>query len=163
MCHRCGSFAAWSAALLCAAAGCGGGEGLVPVRGTVTLDGQPVEGAAIQFVPDGDKARPAFAESQSGGSYELTTRTPGDGAVPGSYRVVVVWEAPPPPMFRPPNEAGPSRQEMQKALEQYQAKQKKAGKGPNIPAVYADPGKTPLRVQVPAPGGRADLTLSSKP
>jgi hypothetical protein len=149
--------------LLCAALGCGGADRPVRVQGTVTLDGQPVGGAAVQFVPEGGTARPAFAETQPDGTYKITTKDPGDGAVPGDYKVVIVWEPAPPPMFRSAGEDGPTRQQQQRAIEEYQAKQKKAGKGPVIPAVYGDPGKTPLRVKVPAPGGRVDFALSSKP
>lgn len=144
--------------------GCGArADKPVPVRGTVTLDGKAVEAAAIQFIPADETARPAFGESQADGSYQITTREPGDGAMPGTYRVLIVWEAIPPPMFRSSDEAGPSRLEMQKAVEQFQAKQKKMGQGPTIPAIYGDPGKTPLKVTVPAPNGKADFPLSSKP
>jgi hypothetical protein len=153
----------WTSVLfLGLAVGCGGPDTPVPVSGKVTLDGQPVAGAAIQFVPDGNGARrPASAGTESDGSYRITTHNPGDGALPGEYKVVITWEPEPPPQFRP-SEDGPSRQEQQKAIEQYQAKKKKEGKGYAIPPIYSDPGKTPLRVKVPAPGGRADFELSAK-
>ena len=147
--------------LLCVGIGCGGADKPIPVQGTVTLDGQPVGGAAVQFVPEGGAGRTASAETQSDGTYRITTKDPGDGALPGDYRVIITWEPPPPPMFRT-GEEGPSRQDMQRAIEEHQAKQRKAGKGHTIPAQYGDQGKTPLKVKVPAPGGRADFALSSK-
>lgn len=156
-------FAPVAACILCAAIGCTRADKPVPVRGVLTLDGNPVEGAAVQFVPASDTARPAHAETGSGGSYQIMTREPGDGAMPGEYRVLVIWEPPPPPTYRTSGEGGPSRQQMQRDIEEYQAKQKKLGKGVTIPPVYGEPGKTPLRVTVPAPGGKADFALSSKP
>lgn len=149
--------------LLWTGVGCGDSRGPVRVQGTVTLDGKPVAGASVQFIPDGNTSRPAFAETQADGTYQIMTKDPGDGAMPGDYKVIVTWQAPSPPQFRSGEEGGPSRQEMQTALDQFQAKQKKAGKGPSIPEVYGDPSKTPLKVKVPAPSGRADLALSSKP
>src|SRR5262245_29539592 len=146
--------------LACAGAGCRSPDKPVAVRGTVTLDGQPVAGAAVQFVPDGE-GLPAIGETQADGTYALTTHEPGDGAVPGKYMVVIVWEPPPPPTFRTGGD-GPSRLEMQQALEKHRAAVEKAGKGYTIPAQYSNPSQTPLKVTVPAPGGRADFALSSK-
>jgi hypothetical protein len=59
-----------------------------PVTGTVTLQGKPVAGAAITFVPTGD-GEAASAITDSDGKYALTTWESGDGARPGEYRVKV--------------------------------------------------------------------------
>ncbi|MEM8678482.1 MAG: hypothetical protein AAGF97_03910 [Planctomycetota bacterium] len=82
-------------------AGCAqDGSGLVRVRGTLKYeDGTPVTGelATIVFQPDTNK-RPVPPKSASGtigpdGSFELMTQEPGDGAHPGTYKVVLkVWE-----------------------------------------------------------------------
>lgn len=156
--------AGFAAAMIFVVVGCGGANKPVPVRGKVTLDGTPVGGASIQFVPEGGggMGRPASAEAGPDGTYKLTTQDPGDGALPGNYLVLISWEPEPPPQFRS-TEAGPSRQEQQKAIDDYVARQKKAGKGPVVPAIYADPSKTPLKAKVPAPNGTADFALSSKP
>src|SRR3954454_1162514 len=59
------------------------------VSGTVTLKGQPLEKGRIDFHPvDRENGRPASGEIQ-GGSYSLTTAVPGDGALPGQYKVTV--------------------------------------------------------------------------
>jgi hypothetical protein len=71
--------------------GCGGGaEGPAtePVSGTVTLDGKPIEGAQVVFVPNGS-GRAASATTDAAGKYELTTFNPADGAVIGSYKVTI--------------------------------------------------------------------------
>jgi hypothetical protein len=59
-----------------------------PVTGTVTLQGKPLAGAAITFVPTGD-GEAASAITDSDGKYALTTWESGDGARPGEYRVKV--------------------------------------------------------------------------
>ena len=60
-----------------------------PVTGTVTLQGKPVAGAAITFVPTGNEGEAASAITDSEGKYALTTWRAGDGARPGEYRVKV--------------------------------------------------------------------------
>ncbi|NMC19814.1 MAG: carboxypeptidase regulatory-like domain-containing protein [Thermogutta sp.] len=81
------------AAGLIAAAGCPGGGGAklntVKVSGTVTLDGAPLPGATVSFVPKSDGARAAFGTTDENGRFTLTTLNPGDGAMPGSYAVSV--------------------------------------------------------------------------
>ena len=59
------------------------------VTGTVTLQGKPVAGAAITFVPTGQEGEAASAITDSEGKYALTTWQAGDGARPGEYRVKV--------------------------------------------------------------------------
>jgi hypothetical protein len=79
---------------LALALGCGDTSGLskrYPVSGTVKYNGQPVEKGTINFVPTAADGRPATGDIASG-SYTLTTATPGDGALPGSYKVVVISE-----------------------------------------------------------------------
>ena len=59
------------------------------MTGTVTLQGKPVAGAAITFVPTGEEGEAASAITDSEGKYALTTWEAGDGARPGEYRVKV--------------------------------------------------------------------------
>jgi hypothetical protein len=69
--------------------GCSGGLALIPVEGTVTLDGQPVEGASVLFEPKGG-GKPATGTTDAAGKFVLTTIEPGDGAVPGANKVAVI-------------------------------------------------------------------------
>lgn len=76
------------------ATGCGGNEedrySLVPVSGAVTLDGKPLEGVVISFVPDpGNKPKTDGGDvTGSGGSFEAKYRNRA-GLAPGKYKVVV--------------------------------------------------------------------------
>jgi len=66
-------------------------EGLVPVRGTITFNGEPLEGATVGFTPkefkSGDRLGTGKTDAQ--GRFEL--RTIGElGVLPGEYVVVVI-------------------------------------------------------------------------
>jgi hypothetical protein len=78
-------------ALLVAASGCGGSLTPVPVSGTVTLDGKPVEGATVTFhaVGNDKEGKPATGETDKTGTFRLRTGT-ADGARPGEYKVVIL-------------------------------------------------------------------------
>lgn len=68
--------------------GCGAGQlKTVPVTGTVTYKGDPLEGAAVVFFKE--KAPPATGQTDASGTFTLTTFEPNDGAVPGDYVVTV--------------------------------------------------------------------------
>lgn len=167
---RVGTMSSVALAALLLPGGLGCGQGPVPVSGKVTLDGEPVAAATLAFVP-AVAGRPAFAVTETDGSYQVTTQNPGDGAWPGEYTVTIVWEPSAPPIGRlTRQELREGRQELRQAYEQEQAKRqakaeyearvkKVVGKGPSIPALYGSPSTTPLKVKVPAPGGRVDFAL----
>ena len=69
--------------------GCGGVDrpATTSAGGTVTYQGQPVEGAQVMFAPR--DARVATATTDSRGRFQLATFAPGDGAVVGEHQVTV--------------------------------------------------------------------------
>lgn len=72
--------------------GCGprtGLHGLAPVEGTVTFRGKAVEGATVVFVPATAGKRAAIGMTDVSGRFRLTTKDPGDGALPGPYAIAV--------------------------------------------------------------------------
>jgi hypothetical protein len=72
--------------------GCRGGNaelGTVRVSGTVRFKGQPVADAIVNFLSPTPGLRGAVGKTDASGRFELTTLTPGDGAMPGSYGVVI--------------------------------------------------------------------------
>ena len=76
-----------TAVLLC---GCSQrGEATAIVRGKVTYNGKPVPNGTVNFIPTRG-ATTATGEIHPDGSYALTTYKPGDGAVLGTHKVVVV-------------------------------------------------------------------------
>jgi hypothetical protein len=60
----------------------------VPVKGTITLKGQPLAKATVSFQPDG-KGSGASGITDDSGGFLLSTFAAKDGAVPGKYKVVV--------------------------------------------------------------------------
>ncbi|MBA4065906.1 MAG: hypothetical protein C0501_19740 [Isosphaera sp.] len=128
---------AFAAAALCLA-GCGGGP--EPVSGVVTLDGTPVEGAAVTFAPeagDGGGVGGSYGRTGPDGRYTLKTVV-GDrpGAARGKHRVTVSKTT-----ADPANPDGRVREA--------------------IPARYTTPGA--LTVDVPAGGTTAaDLVLTTR-
>jgi hypothetical protein len=86
--------------LLSVAIGCRYKPDLPPtaeVSGTVTLDGQPLSGAMIQFVPDaqkGTKGASGVAASDEKGHFDVTTAGV-KGALVGSHKIRVEARARP--------------------------------------------------------------------
>ena len=58
----------------------------VKTSGTVTLDGSPVEGASLMFIPD--SGRPASAVTNTNGEFFVSSYGGNDGLPSGNYRVV---------------------------------------------------------------------------
>jgi hypothetical protein len=120
--------------------GCGGVSlpPLNPVKGKVTVEGQPLTGGNISLIPvavTNDKTIPPSAgEIKSSGEYEIFTGGK-SGAPAGDYKVVIT--PPMMPMDMAAGQKGP----------------------PKLPfnMKYGNPKDTPLQVKVP--GGDYDLTL----
>jgi hypothetical protein len=154
MCRRRSSWPLVVACVVLAVSGCGG-DGKVRVNGTVTLDGQPLEGAIVTFLPvEKGQGQIAHGTTDKDGAFDLTTSRPNDGAFPGEYKVTVVYAegaAPPPSGNVKDAFAG---------LKKAQGQKLKAPKF-SIPGEYGDPARTTLRQKVPAEG-RVVLALKKK-
>jgi hypothetical protein len=93
------------------ATGCGGdGPAVEKVAGVVRLDGKPVEGATVSFVP-GSGGLFASGLTAADGSFTLNTAAPGarpgSGAAVGDYRVTIVkMESSSPRKTDDPNDPG---------------------------------------------------------
>ena len=82
---------AWLFIAICGSSvlvGCEGGRdgGLVPVTGVVTFKGEPIGNINVMFEPLFD-GRIAEGTSDAEGKFELKTLYPGDGVMPGEYKV----------------------------------------------------------------------------
>lgn len=66
-----------------------GSSGTIAATGKVTKGGQPVSGAAVTFVPTASDGKAASGTTDASGVYKLTTFVNGDGALPGSYKVII--------------------------------------------------------------------------
>ena len=76
-----------AASILCLSLllGCGGVDGppLATVTGTVTLDGKPVKGALLEFVPQQPGGSTAWGGTDENGQYEMLFGQSREGAVVG--------------------------------------------------------------------------------
>jgi hypothetical protein len=76
--------------IIAAMHGCGPSQpSTTKVTGTVTYNGEPVEGATVVFGAASEGGRAATGVTDSAGKFTLTTFEQGDGAVPGSYTVAI--------------------------------------------------------------------------
>jgi hypothetical protein len=98
-------------------------------------------------MPKGDQSRGASGFTDNEGKFELTTYSPGDGALPGDYVITVS-------KFqgndRPASGAGDmDPKEMAKLMKQHADLVKKSRGAPvTIPAAYADANKSHLKATV---------------
>ena len=72
-------------------AGCGGGPTIVPVSGTVTINGKPLTGRSgfVRVVPAGFRAATGSINPDDG-TFVLTTLKPNDGCVTGTHPAAVI-------------------------------------------------------------------------
>ena len=63
---------------------------MVPVSGTLTYEGSPLEGFQVTFLPT-DGRRAATGVTDSNGKFTMGTNQAGDGAPPGLHKVAIVW------------------------------------------------------------------------
>ncbi len=131
-----------------ALSGCGSGSGTVPVKGKIMLDGAPLAGASISFVPQGE-GRQATGTTDEQGVFTISTIEPRDGAMPGKYKVILSQNLP----VEPTPEGMSADEAMQAAAKAAATKPKKTKSGiPLLPDDYTRIDKTPLQQEVPAKG-----------
>jgi len=164
--------------------GCGDGAPsvkTVPVSGTVTYNGNPIEGATVTFMQQAEGIRPAGGQTDAQGKFMLKTALGGtkmqDGAMEGSFVVTItksggntlptgspalgtdpgsISEAEKKAMFAKMT-AGPSQEEVQKdpAVQQKEIAEKAKSK---LPEKYAGAKTTPLKETVKA-GDKNEFTF----
>jgi hypothetical protein len=69
---------------------------MVPIRGTVSFQGESLKAGTVLYVPQGPGGRQARGDIQPDGSFRLTTLRKKDGAQKGAYNIIVIAMAPHP-------------------------------------------------------------------
>jgi len=101
-------FPAVMAGFLVIFAGCNSAKpiaGSVPVSGTVTFNGQPLEQGEVWFAPEsGGKGQPATGQIKNG-KFTMVTTASSPAVVAGKYKVSIISNKPftPPKLGTPPN------------------------------------------------------------
>jgi hypothetical protein len=136
-------------ALFCLAVGCSKRPNLpqqFPVSGTIMLDGKPLAGAGIMFLPRGEtRGNGAMAMTDPKGKYTLKTDHGGPGAPEGEYAVTIskVVNRDGTPYVPNPNVA-------------------EAGERETLPGTYSNSMNTVLTATVPKGGNTINFELKSK-
>jgi len=123
----------------------------VPVTGTVTYKGLPVDGAVVSFLGDGTIPA-AVGRTDAKGHFELTTSEPGDGAVPGTHQVTVSKIV--------GKKAAPAKESMEEAAKRTTAAEEEPPLS-LIPERYANASTTDISLQV-KPSGTNDFPIELK-
>jgi hypothetical protein len=141
----------FTAAIVYLATGCSDGPRLAPVRGTVTLDGKPLDHGMVTFETPGHRS--AVACIVNGEILGATTFKLNDGVPVGTPKIAVTSISQV-DMSRKP---GTTPEEIFKNQDIYMG-----GKS-LIPAMYNDPATSGLTAEVPAGGATIELRLVSSP
>jgi hypothetical protein len=111
----------------------------VEAQGKVALpDGRTLTAGRVELKPTGTEGLEAFGDIDATGSFKLTTFKPGDGAVPGTYKVTIN-----PFQFRTRNGI-PAR----------------IPNAAQIPPRYLEASSSDLTVQIKPGGSQLDLRLN---
>lgn len=121
-------------------------EKVVPVSGTLTYLGKPLESYQVTFLPT-DGRRAATGVTDAAGKFTMGTNKAGDGAPPGAHKVAFVWVA--------PNNDLPGQEQI---IDDPALLPKPAVE---IPAKYANPDTSGYTQEVPD-DGIADLKFDLK-
>jgi hypothetical protein len=151
---------------LLAVLGCSGDDGLgtrYSVSGTVKYKGTPVPKARISFVPAGKDGGSQGASGEiENGSYSLSTLSPGDGALPGEYRVTVSAREVDEAKLKSDSEALAAKHGMGKMAmmpPELQAKANKEAKS-SLPKKYESPDTSGLTAKVKEQSNTFDFELT---
>jgi hypothetical protein len=134
--------------------GCGGKYRPVPVKGAVTLDGTPVEGATVHFLAAGDdkEGRQAYGTTDRKGVFRLSTMGRNDGALPRAYHVVVFKYVSTRPDLKIPDFPNTAEGKAQRDDYLYKIFGDQPRTKNILPTRYSDIDSTPFRITVPTKG-----------
>lgn len=120
----------------------------VPAKGVIRLDGKPLAGAVVTYLPMDDKGTLTVSDTLEDGSYELTFLTFPGGTAPGHYKVGVSY------MLTPTGKIVTlgMRSALATPADVINAKEL-------LPPKYSDLGRTVLSVDVPPEGGSFNFDL----
>ena len=145
------------------AAGCGDDSGVgtrYTVTGKVTYKGEPVKKATINFVPNAPDGRGASSPVVDG-YYSLTTFSPNDGALPGTYKVTVDDREVDMAKLQADSDALAKKRGVEKfgsIPQELMGQASKAAKG-SLPGKYQIPSTSDIEKVVKAESNKIDIEL----
>jgi hypothetical protein len=148
-------FGGLTAVAFVALAGCGGGKRWTfnnKVEGTIKLDGTPLAGVVVEFVPEDDQSQGPTSRGYTNENGQFRLRADGrkPGAVIGKHAVVLLIGR------------GGDVQAGEDQGKEADAIAKARRKNPPVPTPYKTVRETPLAVEVTADEHNYDLNLTSR-
>ena len=142
--------------------GCGG-KGVVPVETQILLDGKPLAQASVTLIrTGGEEGRAAVGITEESGIAKLTTFEPFDGALPGSYAVVVIKPPENPHTYQDVDVDNVDSMIEQSSMYAARKQQKRYRVRTVIPKIYGSVQSTPLKCTVAAGSQEFKFDLTSK-
>ncbi|HEU5119171.1 MAG TPA: carboxypeptidase-like regulatory domain-containing protein [Isosphaeraceae bacterium] len=144
--------------------GCGGSLSFAPVSGTVTLNGKPLEGAAVVFTPAPDNLTGTSGMDSTGPEGNYKAQHDGRfGLVPGKYVVLVSKEHKPggqADLFKVEDESGQMVEDTE--MERVAMESMAQGGGAPLKAVKVNKVEETFEREIPPEGGVFDFDLKAK-
>jgi hypothetical protein len=131
------------------------------VSGKVTYKGELVKRAVINFMPTTPGGRGATGQIEDG-FYKLTTQDPGDGAIPGKYKITVDDRQPDEEKIKEKTAALARKTKMKPGgviPQEFQAAALKQAKG-TLPAKYQVASTSDIEVEVKPQSNTIDISLN---
>ncbi|MBQ6828682.1 MAG: carboxypeptidase regulatory-like domain-containing protein [Thermoguttaceae bacterium] len=129
--------------------GCGADTGHRKTTGVVTVDGEPIEGATLVFVPAAQGGESGSAITDAKGAYSTVSGSVGEGLKPGDYKVTISKREQVVDEDMAAYEAGEITYD---ELQERKSKQGLSGGAPVgeslVPEIYSSAADTPLTVTV---------------
>lgn len=142
--------AAGAAAVVLLLSGCGPRD-LVPVNGTVTLDGKPIQWANLAFIPETlDMGRGGVACTDPNGRFHAVTLQGRRGLKRGEYAVTISAR-------KPRDGWSPGPDVTQEELDREFARAREV-----FPEPYISPESTPLKVMIDGAQGPLEFQIESE-
>lgn len=131
-------------------AGCpSGGPATVPVKGTLTIGGQPANDVTIGLVPAGSTIPGASGKAENGSFQLFTGREGKAGALPGKYKVVLVY-TPTASSVADQYKAGPGGKSSKPAATKLPFPEKYKDAATSDKEVEVVDGSNDLKIEIPA-------------
>src|SRR5260221_14392049 len=142
--------------------GCSGSKKTVKVEGVVRVDGKPTADVLVQFISQEKGGHDANGSTDENGVFHLTTFNTNDGALPGSYKVIVAKSKAGSDTVTKVN-AG-DQDSMLKAMMEGMVsggQNRKAAPKSELPEIYSKAETTTLKYQIPF-DGKIEIEIPSK-
>jgi hypothetical protein len=142
-----GVFCGLTFGLLIVAIGCGSSGPALPVSGVVTLDGNPLPGARVTFIPEKETGGlGGVAETGSDGKFVIANSKGEPGLIAGKYKVTVSKG-----QLKTPQ----GEESVGAVIEEIDLKDE-------FPPIYSSPTQTILSYSVTGDGKPIEIKLESK-